>query len=124
MCCLSSSLIFVSFSYIVSRTISATAIFKHQSYQTIFQYCIYSRFSVLFSIRTSYVYDEYMKKHRNILDPSHPERPERISRIHEMLDDYGLLERCIKLPSRKATHKELALVHRYVIAKIPALYLT
>lgn len=67
------------------------------------------------SYRTCYVYDEFMKKHKSVLDPGHPERPERISRIYEMLGEYGLLAKCVKLPSRKATHKELSSVHRSVI---------
>lgn len=55
-----------------------------------------------------------MMKHRSVLDPTHPERPERISRIHDMMADYGLLDRCLKLKSRKATNQELCTVHRCV----------
>lgn len=42
---------------------------------------------------------------------SHPERPERISSIHTMLEEFGLLERCHMLESRVATEQELLMVH-------------
>lgn len=58
------------------------------------------------------MYDEFMMKHKSVLDPTHPERPERISRIHSKLQEYGLLDKCQKLASRKATSQELCLVHR------------
>jgi len=57
------------------------------------------------------VYDDHMMEHKNVLEPSHPEKPERISWIRDMLEEYGLLKRCIKLASRRATREELNLVH-------------
>jgi len=42
---------------------------------------------------------------------SHPERPERVSSIHTMLQDYGLLQRSFILPPRVATEEELLMVH-------------
>ncbi|XP_067008201.1 histone deacetylase 6 isoform X1 [Anabrus simplex] len=61
--------------------------------------------------RVCFVYDERMMKHKNISDPSHPERPERLSSIYSCLEDYGLLERCHQLQSRSATKEELLLLH-------------
>ncbi|XP_067934488.1 histone deacetylase 6-like [Watersipora subatra] len=72
--------------------------------------------------RSSYVYDEGMLKHKCAMDPTHPEKPERIARIHQMLEDYGLLSKCIKLKSRKATKAELSSVHsQKYIAELKAL---
>eukprot|EP00794_Sanderia_malayensis_P006840 gene6840-7608_t len=42
---------------------------------------------------------------------THPERPERITRILETLSEDGLLEKCCCIPSRLATKDELLLVH-------------
>ena len=55
-----------------------------------------------------------MLKHKCVVDPTHPEKPERISRIHSMLEEYGLLSKCVKLPSRKATKADLSTVHKLV----------
>lgn len=41
----------------------------------------------------------------------HPEKPERTSNIYACHADYGLLERCLRLESRKATEEELSLAH-------------
>lgn len=57
------------------------------------------------------VYDSRMLKHFNRNEGSHPERPERASSIHAMLEDYGLLQRSHILPSRVATEEELLMVH-------------
>ncbi|GLH15011.1 Histone deacetylase Rpd3 [Gryllus bimaculatus] len=43
------------------------------------------------------VYDERMMKHKNAPEPSHPEKPERISTIYFRHEEYGLLERCHRL---------------------------
>jgi len=59
------------------------------------------------------VYDEAMKKHMCVRE-THPEQPARISRIHSRMRDYGLLEKCVKLPSRLVTEAEIKLVHRRV----------
>lgn len=63
--------------------------------------------------KISVVYDESMKRHRNMEDPGHPERPDRISSIYKYLHDYGLLDRdCIeRLSCRRATAEEIGLCH-------------
>ncbi|XP_034252879.1 histone deacetylase 6 isoform X1 [Thrips palmi] len=57
------------------------------------------------------VYDSRMLKHFNRNEESHPERPERVSSIQTMLEDYGLLQRSHILPPRVATEEELLMVH-------------
>jgi histone deacetylase 6 len=42
---------------------------------------------------------------------SHPEKPERISDIFANHCDYGLVERCHRIETRKATNEELLLIH-------------
>ena len=64
--------------------------------------------------RTGLVYDPVMMNHRDPSDTesnSHPERPERISRIYERLQESGLAQRCVAVQSRKATKEELETVH-------------
>ncbi|XP_077291609.1 histone deacetylase 6 isoform X4 [Arctopsyche grandis] len=61
--------------------------------------------------RVCYVYDEAMLKHKNVHESDHPERPERISRIHTRLQEFKLLDRMRKLESRIATDEELELGH-------------
>lgn len=51
--------------------------------------------------RVGYVFDSVMEAHRGGM--GHPERPSRIRAIHERLQDRGLLERMMVLPSRWAT---------------------
>ncbi|KAK7863370.1 hypothetical protein R5R35_004338 [Gryllus longicercus] len=57
------------------------------------------------------VYDERMMKHKNAPEPSHPEKPERISTIYFRHEEYGLLERCHRLKARSVTQEELLLLH-------------
>mmetsp|Transcript_135005 Transcript_135005/g.431335 ORF Transcript_135005/g.431335 Transcript_135005/m.431335 type:complete len:784 (-) Transcript_135005:123-2474(-) len=57
------------------------------------------------------VYDERMTKHYNLLDDGHPERPARIVRIFESLEEAGLADRCVRIPCRAATREELLLKH-------------
>jgi histone deacetylase 6 len=52
-----------------------------------------------------------MLKHRNIAEPGHPEKPDRISNIFACHADYGLLDRVLRLEGRNATEEELKLVH-------------
>ncbi|XP_033099763.1 histone deacetylase 6-like [Anneissia japonica] len=59
--------------------------------------------------RTCLVYDEKMKLHKSAF--CHPECPERISRIFEKHHELGLVDRCRRLPSRYAIHKEIELCH-------------
>ncbi|XP_052866559.1 histone deacetylase 6 [Anopheles cruzii] len=62
--------------------------------------------------RLCYVYDETMLAHRNYHDPSHPERPERLIKIHNRLSkEYRLTERMKRIAGRAATKEELYLVH-------------
>lgn len=63
------------------------------------------------SYKLCVVYDDLMLKHANRGELSHPERPERISSIYSMLEDYGILKRCQILLPRVATETELLLAH-------------
>ncbi|KAK7495506.1 hypothetical protein BaRGS_00013204 [Batillaria attramentaria] len=62
--------------------------------------------------RTCFVFDADMRKHKNMSDSSHPERPKRISAIFEQHREWGLLKRCLILESRRATEEEILEVHR------------
>nr|XP_046470327.1 histone deacetylase 6 isoform X2 [Neodiprion pinetum] len=57
------------------------------------------------------VYDDRMLCHTNIVDNTHPERPERISGIFSKHEEYGFLKRCHLLQGRMATEEELSLAH-------------
>ncbi|OQR72538.1 histone deacetylase 6-like [Tropilaelaps mercedesae] len=61
--------------------------------------------------RTALVYDERMQKHASPFEDSHPECPERFSLSLERVQEYGLDQRCVILPSRAATEEELQLIH-------------
>lgn len=61
--------------------------------------------------KLSLVYDSRMLKHFNRGEMSHPERPERISSIYSMLEEYQLLQRCHLLEPRVASEEELISVH-------------
>ncbi|XP_049780819.1 histone deacetylase 6 isoform X2 [Schistocerca cancellata] len=61
--------------------------------------------------RVCIVYDEVMMKHKNIAEPTHPEKPERISAIFLKHEEYGLLDRCLRLKARPVTDEELELLH-------------
>jgi acetoin utilization deacetylase AcuC-like enzyme/deoxyinosine 3'endonuclease (endonuclease V) len=64
--------------------------------------------------RTGLVYDPAMMDHRDPSDSessTHPECPERISTIYQRLDETGLAQRCVRVPSRRATKAELETVH-------------
>ncbi|PIK45158.1 putative histone deacetylase 6 isoform X1 [Apostichopus japonicus] len=82
--------------------------------------------------RTCLVYDDRMKRHRIGFGPffhlltkktsqvvrtwmeanmSHPERPERISSIFKKHEEYGLVERCLRIEARHASIEELTLCH-------------
>ena len=62
--------------------------------------------------RTGLVYDPQMQEHVNEVDPSHPERPERVGKMWQALTEGGLVGRCRRVLSREAGHEELKLVHR------------
>jgi hypothetical protein len=55
--------------------------------------------------RTGIVYDERCLLHEN--DVPHLERPERIRRAFALLESSGILARCVRVPARLATTKEL-----------------
>ncbi|KAJ8047813.1 Histone deacetylase 6 [Holothuria leucospilota] len=82
--------------------------------------------------RTCLVYDDRMKRHRLGFGPffyeltkktsqptriwmeenlNHPERPERIARIYRKHEEYGLVDRCLRVEARHATVEELSLCH-------------
>ncbi|XP_032228766.2 histone deacetylase 6 isoform X1 [Nematostella vectensis] len=61
--------------------------------------------------RTGLVYDDRMKRHVNIWDKNHSEVPDRIGRPYEKHKEYGLLDRCYKIPSRHATEEDLLCLH-------------
>ena len=48
---------------------------------------------------------------------NHPERPDRIKRIIEMLKEKNLYDRCVELKSRCATDEELELCHKAAYIK-------
>jgi acetoin utilization deacetylase AcuC-like enzyme len=52
-----------------------------------------------------------MMRHFSLLNPLHPEKPERIKAIVDMLKEKGLWQRCNELGSRHATDEELLMCH-------------
>lgn len=62
-------------------------------------------------VRTAIIYDPLMLRHRNEYEPTHIEKPERLSVTWDRLKSYGLIERCLRLESRRATKNELMMVH-------------
>ncbi|XP_055910185.1 histone deacetylase 6 isoform X1 [Eupeodes corollae] len=60
---------------------------------------------------TGVIYDESMSEHRCLWDGNYPERPERFTRILERCKSLGLLDRCQRIPSRRATKDEILLKH-------------
>ncbi|XP_046383461.1 histone deacetylase 6 isoform X1 [Ischnura elegans] len=61
--------------------------------------------------RVCMVYDDRMLKHKNLRDPCHPERPDRLSACLNRIQEYGLYDRCFQLQGRSATDEELLLCH-------------
>lgn len=62
---------------------------------------------------TGYVWDQAMKQHAPMVESEegHPESPERIDAIREILQRNGLLAKMQKLPIRECTVDEVCLVH-------------
>lgn len=56
-------------------------------------------------------YDDRMAEHKNVESPDHPEQPARIVKIFERLEFEGLAQRCMRVPSRRATREELLTKH-------------
>ena len=50
--------------------------------------------------RVALVTDRDMAKHRNMEDPGHPERRERILDMMKKLEEYGIPERTLRIESR------------------------
>ena len=42
---------------------------------------------------------------------NHPERPGRITSIYELMEEYGIVERCHRLEAREASREELLMLH-------------
>ena len=61
--------------------------------------------------RVALVTDSNMGKHRNMEEPGHPERPERILDMMKKLEEYGIPERALRIESRAAAREEILLVH-------------
>ncbi|XP_071809445.1 histone deacetylase 6-like isoform X3 [Asterias amurensis] len=59
--------------------------------------------------RTCLVYDEEMMRHKTAFQ--HPERPDRIARIFSKHKELGLVQRCLRVESRRATKNELHQCH-------------
>ncbi|KAH8420333.1 hypothetical protein KR009_009253, partial [Drosophila setifemur] len=62
-------------------------------------------------VRVCYAYDAQMLQHCNLHDAGHPEQPTRIQSIHQMHEEYDLLNRMKQLTSRAATTDEVCLAH-------------
>ncbi|KAF9520432.1 hypothetical protein BS47DRAFT_765446 [Hydnum rufescens UP504] len=60
---------------------------------------------------SGYIYDEKMLLHRPYMDTDHPEQPERIRGIDNMLSVNGLVRRMKRLEPRSVLKEELLLVH-------------
>lgn len=58
---------------------------------------------------TAICYDEIMESHSS--SRRHPERPERTKEVWKRLCSSGLVDRCVRIPSRTATTEELLRVH-------------
>ncbi|KAK4477805.1 hypothetical protein RD792_017067 [Penstemon davidsonii] len=61
--------------------------------------------------RVGLIYDDRMCKHATPDEESHPENPNRIRVIWDMLNSSGVAQRCVVLNAREASDKYLALVH-------------
>ncbi|PKI85773.1 Hda1p [Malassezia vespertilionis] len=59
---------------------------------------------------TGIVYDTRMMLHR-VPVGDHPERPERIAKIFDLLEQHGLVARMVRVPAREALRSEVELVH-------------
>lgn len=73
-------------------------------------------------LSVGYVYSEEMLAHRNLFDNNaeaiekdnknnHPETPGRLTSIHQILAQEGLLQRMKRLPIRRVHKNEVMLVH-------------
>ena len=60
---------------------------------------------------TGLIYDEFMAKHANPWDSEHIECPDRLLKSFDRCQELGLIEKCLRIPSRKATIEEILLCH-------------
>src|ERR1051326_928760 len=61
--------------------------------------------------RTGLLFDDIYLRHL-AGNTGHPERPERLTAIRDGLEKAGLLKTLVRIPSRRVTDDELALVHK------------
>ncbi|XP_065509369.1 histone deacetylase 6 isoform X2 [Caloenas nicobarica] len=61
--------------------------------------------------RTALLHDQRMEEHVNPWDSQHPERPQRLRRILERLEELGLAQRCLRLRARLASVAQLRACH-------------
>lgn len=54
-----------------------------------------------FPLRTGYIYDTVMLKHKCEWDSAFPESPERISEPHQRCQELGLVDRCKQIEVMK-----------------------
>jgi hypothetical protein len=66
--------------------------------------------------KTGVVFDQRMMLHKG--PKSHPECPQRIESIEAELRKQGLIEKCVLIPCRNATHEEVLSVHAKEVNKI------
>ena len=59
--------------------------------------------------RTGIVKDERYTEH--IMDPGHPESPERLKAIYRMLEEDGMKGKFVMVKPREATREELGMIH-------------
>ncbi|CAD5216548.1 unnamed protein product [Bursaphelenchus xylophilus] len=62
-------------------------------------------------VKTGFITDRFMLKHRCEWEPAHMEVPERLSVTLDTLEDSNILSDCIHLEPRVATKEELQIVH-------------
>lgn len=65
-----------------------------------------------FAHATGFVYDARMMMHATLADDGHPEQPQRIARIFEMLQRHGCIDRMVRIPAREALRHEVESVHQ------------
>ncbi|NXF28399.1 HDAC6 deacetylase, partial [Rhodinocichla rosea] len=71
------------------------------------------------------VYDPRMEEHRNTWDSHHPEAPQRLPRVLQRLQELGLAQRCLPVPARPASRRQLRACHTrshvQTLSRVPAL---
>ncbi|XP_030826126.1 histone deacetylase 6-like [Camarhynchus parvulus] len=66
-----------------------------------------------------------MEEHRNTWDSHHPECPQRLPRVLQRLQELGLAQRCVPVPARPASRRQLRACHTpshvQTLSRVPAL---